>query len=108
MKDFYFSQVFLCILGAAILAVFANEWSAISYVVGVLLITLNMLVLKYSWKRAIDKKPVAWTVFVIVSKYTLFSVVLYLVAAREVLEIKWFALGLLTLMVSVFRLKPAK
>jgi len=72
----YKIQVFLAVVVGTILAVIAPH-QVLPFVVGVAIITLNFYLLTSMWKRVFDKKPVATTLLLIITKYTVLGVLLF-------------------------------
>ncbi len=105
MNSFYYAQLLIGLLGTLLLGVLVSYESAEAFFVGVSLASLNVVFVQYVWSRILGKKSVAWTLFVIVFKYTLLGTTLYLVAAMGWLPIGWFSLGLGTILLSIFRVK---
>ncbi len=105
MERFYRTQIAVGLFGAIGLYFSVGLDAAVAFFVGVSLASINVLFVQYVWSRILGKKSVAWTLFVIVFKYTLLGTILYLVAARDWLPIEWFSLGLATILLSIFRIK---
>jgi hypothetical protein len=105
VKSFYLTQLLIGLVGGTALTVLYDTNSATAFFVGVIVASINVVFVQYVWGRILGKKSVAWTLFVIVFKYTLLGTTLYFVAARGLLPIGWFSLGLGTILLSIFRIK---
>lgn len=105
MKPFYLSQFIIGLLGALAINFWLSQIAAVSFLTGVAVITLNVLGLQYIWSQVLGKKSVALTVLVIVFKYSLLMIWIFLVATKNWLPLGWFSLGLGTILISIFRTK---
>lgn len=105
MKAFYLAQLVIGILGALAINFFEGVDAAYGFFTGVLVASINVVFVQYVWGRILGKKSVAWTLFIIVFKYTLLGTTLYLVAAKGWLPLEWFSLGLGTILFSIFRIR---
>lgn len=105
MKTFYIAQLVLGLLGATTLWGLKGVAAGAAFLLGTTLAALNVALLRFIWARVLGKKSVALTVFIIVLKYSLLSLVLYLIATKGLLPLEWFGLGLATILISVFRVR---
>ncbi len=105
MKAFYIAQLVIGILGVAATRFFVGEQESYGLLAGVSVATINVIFVQFVWGRILGKKSVAWTLFIIVFKYTLLGTTLYFVAAKGWLPIGWFSLGLGTILLSIFRIR---
>jgi hypothetical protein len=73
----------------------SNTWP--SFLSGAVFITVNFALGVLVWKRVWDKKPIAWTIILLVSKYAILISVLYLFVVRFELALVPLLTGVTTL-----------
>ena len=99
-----FSALFI---GGALL--FASPHHAISVALGCAVIGFNLPLVFWSWSRIFNKKSVALAAVIIVFKYAILGVIIYLVTSRPELDGASFLVGLISIVptMSLFTLKNA-
>ncbi len=93
MRIFFLSYFLGTVVGALALLALHSQLAAASFIVGALLMMLNVATLNFAWGRILTKKQVALPVGVIVIKYAILGFIIYYVATYSVLLIPWFAAG---------------
>lgn len=73
---------------------------AISFFIGSTLIFTNLSILFWVWNRIISKKLIALAVSVIVIKYAIFGVIVYLILSHPIIKPIWFSIGIGMIMVT--------
>lgn len=106
MRLFFLSYLIGAVVGALVLQIWHSQLAAVSFIVGAVLMMLNVATLNFAWGRILTKKQVALPVGVIVIKYAILGFIIYYVATHNVLLVPWFAAGfavvLLSAVVSTF------
>lgn len=67
-----------------------------SYGLGSLLMLTNLLLLAWIWSRYLAKKSIAWTVVIIVGKYTVLLSAIFLLSQRAWFHVLSSGLGMVT------------
>jgi hypothetical protein len=93
-------QLIVCIIGFAIFYVFDRK-DIIPFADGAGLITINFALLTWFWKRIFEKKPVALTFGLVVFKYAILAMVLYIFVRESNLPLTPLLGGLATLAISL-------
>ena len=93
MRIFYLSYLAGSAIGAVALFIFHSQLAAVSFLIGSLLMMLNVAALNFAWGRILAKKQVALPVGVIVIKYAILGFIIYYVATTNLLSVPWFAAG---------------
>lgn len=94
-----FHFAFCSALGAALWHYFGQERCA-SFLVGAILVNLNLLSHGLAWALIFRKKLIALGVSIVVSKYAIIGVLIYLLGKREWFNPNFFVLGIATLSIS--------
>lgn len=87
---------FCSILGALLWHFTGQERSA-SFLVGALLVNVNLLSHALAWALIFRKKLIALGVSIVVSKYAIIGVLIYLLGKQEWFNPNFFVLGIATL-----------
>lgn len=77
-----------------LLGVQDSKLAFISFLVGYVILCLNLMALYFSWKGILEKKNLVLSAGVIVIKYTFLSLFLYQIVTTKLLDLKFFMLGL--------------
>lgn len=93
-------QVIVSISIALIIASFYSTQSSISFLCGSILIFLNLFILFWVWSRILSKKLIALAVSVIVIKYAIFGLIIYVVLKNPAIQPLWFSVGIGTILVT--------
>lgn len=96
----YKIQAFLGTSCVLILAFF-SPIQALSFLVGVLIITLNFYLLNMVWQRVFDKKSVATTMLLIITKYAALAILLYVFVSKVSNHLVAFFAGITTIVASL-------
>ena len=98
MKKLSLIQIILTILGTLLLLLFKNQYDALSFFVGGLVIGLSFL----SWGLAMgfifQKKFVALSIGIIVFKYAILGVIIYHFVKQSWMQPFWLSAGVATMM----------
>lgn len=79
---------------ALLILIFNTTQNSISFICGSLLIFANLAILFWVWQRIISKKLIALAVSVIVIKYAIFGVIIYLILKNPNIQPIWFSIGI--------------
>lgn len=89
-------------LAASLLSYFyINASFSVSVLFGGLVVLLNMAALSFSWNLIFSKKSIALAVFVIIFKYLILAVILWVLSSTKWLNIIGFLIGLISLVFSI-------
>jgi len=98
MKRIIKFQALITVLGTFLLWLVAMQQAMESYASGGFLVTANFLLLGQGWKMAFQKKLIALAVLVIVFKYAILGIIIYLLVKQTWLVPLWFAAGVSSMM----------
>lgn len=73
---------------------------ALSFVVGAVLMLVNLLTIAWSWKNILAKKLIAWSVAIIVIKYAILGIIIYELMMGDLVDVAWFCGGMGVLLIS--------
>ena len=96
-------QTLITFLGTLVLYAFNTAQNSFSYMWGGILILFNLIVLSAAWWIILNKKFIALSVTIIVFKYAVFGIILYVVlknAENAKISAGWFAVGVSTIIVT--------
>ena len=88
-------------IGLVAVGILAGLSPAASFFAGSAVTLFNLAVLVFGWPRILAQKQVARIVFLIVFKFAILGVILYLAVNSPAIRLGWFALGLATVLPSV-------
>jgi len=104
IKSFFILQALVSIITATLVLVFVGQTQAISFAVGAAFAFTNTLVLAMIINRIFTKKSVALSFILIIFKYLIFGVVLYILITKKLVLVSWFMVGLSILVMSIIGL----
>jgi len=93
-------HLFTTLLLSLVIYIFDTKQNSLSFLVGSSLIFFNFLILFWVWQKIISKKLVALAVSVIVIKYAIFGVIIYLVLKNPNIQPIWFSAGIGTIVIT--------
>lgn len=96
VKSIFLTQCLLGILSAIGIAIVAAHQLP-AFLAGFAVVTLQFYLLYVVWKRVFDKKPVALTVVLIITKYAVLGVLIYIMAKQGTSQLYGFLAGVTTL-----------
>lgn len=99
VKRIFTYQLTITAVTAAALFLYAPQ-QAVLFVCGALVISLNFFALYILWKRVFDKKPVALTLGLIITKYAVLLIILYVIVMKWSQQLPAFLVGLSTIIAS--------
>lgn len=85
---------------AILILIFNTMQNCLSFLSGSLLIFANLAILFWVWQRIISKKLIALAVGVIVIKYAIFGVIIYLILKNPNIQPVWFSIGISMIIVT--------
>jgi hypothetical protein len=94
LRQIIWIMVFLSLLGGSGLWIGGAGRQGLSFLFGGLLMSLNLLVLTWSWGSIFLKKSIALSSTAIVFKYTILGILIYWASRRGWIEVVGFAAGL--------------
>ncbi len=100
MKRVLTFQVFIGILGSVFLLLRGTYHEVWSYSAGALIVTGNFILLGSGWNLVFRKKLIALSALVIVFKYAILGIIIYIVAKQSWLQPIWFAAGVASMMMA--------
>lgn len=100
MKRVLIFQVLLLALVGLGLHFYGARQEALSFIVGGFIVTGNFILLGTGWKMVFNKKLVALSVLIIVFKYAILGVIIYVVVKQNWLLPIWFAGGIASMMIA--------
>ena len=83
-----------------IIAMFFSKIYTVSFLIGAAIILVNISALALVLKSAFDKKSVAWPILLIVFKYAILVLFLYIFSSRGWISLEAVGMGLGSLVVS--------
>ncbi len=101
MKPFILLQVTLTLIFTIAAGFLAGRTEAFSFLAGAILAILNVLFFGIITRRILSKKSVATTLLLIIFKYSILGVGLYLIISLKLVNLLWFVIGLSILIPSV-------
>lgn len=93
----YKIQGFLGLLCSGALLFLTSSKEAFAFLAGVIVITLNFYMLATVWKRFFDKKPVATTALLIITKYAVLGILIYAFVNNVNIKLVPFFAGITTI-----------
>ncbi|RYZ88882.1 MAG: hypothetical protein EOP06_10195 [Proteobacteria bacterium] len=100
MKRIIVYQLSILAIATALMFIFGARHAVQSYLSGGLLITGNFILLGLGWKMVFSKKLIALSVLIIVFKYAILGVIIYLLVKQSWLLPFWFAAGITSIMMA--------
>lgn len=100
MKRVLIFQALVLAVVTLALYLYGARQEALSYIVGGFIVTGNFILLGLGWKMVFNKKLVALSVLIIVFKYAILGVIIYVVVKQNWLLPFWFAGGVASMMVA--------
>jgi hypothetical protein len=94
-----FQALFLAVIGLGLYFYGARQ-EALSFIVGGFIVTGNFILLGTGWNMVFNKKLVALSVLIIVFKYAILGVIIYVVVKQIWLLPIWFAGGIASMMMA--------
>src|SRR5690606_30809522 len=81
-----------------------GQKEAVSFLSGAIFASLNTMFLVFIVTRIFRKKSVALSFILIIFKYTIFGLLLYLLVTSKILLVSWFVVGLSILLPTIIGL----
>lgn len=100
MKRVLIFQLLLTILGTLGVLAYGAQHEALSFAVGGLIVMGNFILLGLGWNMVFSKKLVALSVLIIVFKYAILGVIIYVVVKQNWLLPIWFAGGIASMAIA--------
>lgn len=100
MKTVIISQALLVVFGSLLIWAINAPHNALSYGVGSGLVFVNFILLAGGWTLIFHKKLIALAVSIIVIKYAILGVLLYVLLHQPWMNIIWFVGGISSFMAS--------
>lgn len=100
LKGIYQSQLGLTIVGGVLYS-YLMPLRTISFLLGCFVITANLFLLNLLWSRVLSKKPIAFTLGLVITKYAGLGLILYVLASAKSVHLASLLVGVSTLIVSV-------
>ncbi|GIL17194.1 MAG: hypothetical protein BroJett040_09450 [Oligoflexia bacterium] len=100
MKTLLLFQALVVAAGTAALAYTTEYRSAQSFLYGGLLVLLNLSAHGLIWSWIVRKKLIALAVSLIVFKYAIFGVIIFLLVRSNQVDPLWFSLGVGSLLIT--------
>jgi hypothetical protein len=100
MKRVLLFQGLLLAIGAVALYWCGPQQAAASYILGGFIVGGNFILLGSAWKMIFNKKQVALSVLIIVFKYAILGVIIYVLVNQKWLSPFWFAAGIASMMMA--------
>lgn len=101
MRPFVLLQVALTAIFALIALFIGGKYEAQSFLIGAVIAIVNVLFFAMITRRIFAKKSVATTLLLIIFKYPILGVGLYLIITHNLVSLLWFVSGLSILIPSV-------
>lgn len=93
-------QILIISVGAYAGLKLEDTRAAQSFLYGGMIVLLNLLAHTLVWRWIMQKKLIALAVSLIVFKYAIFGVIIYLLLRLGIVEPLWFCLGVASLMIT--------
>jgi hypothetical protein len=100
MKRVLLFQLLVLTVGTLALYFYGARQEALSFVVAGFIVTGNFILLGLGWKLVFNKKLVALSVLIIVFKYAILGVIIYVIVKQNWLLPIWFAGGVASMMMA--------
>ena len=100
LKLFALIQLGVTLVGSLILAEGRDNQSAASFALGAGLVLANVMATVFVWSRVIQKKLIALSLTIIVSKYAILGIIIYKLLSLPWVHQMWLCAGLASLVVS--------
>jgi hypothetical protein len=100
MKRVLIFQALILAAGTILLYCYGPQQAAPSYIVGGFIVGGNFILLGNAWKMIFNKKQVALSVLIIVFKYAILGVIIYVLVNQKWLSPFWFSAGIASMMVA--------
>ncbi len=94
MKAFLILQISLIAIFTLAAHLLVGSHAAFSFFVGSLFALFNIIFFALITRRIFTKKSVATTLLLIIFKYSILGISLYLIVANNMLNMMWFVIGL--------------
>jgi hypothetical protein len=100
MKRVLLFQVLTVVIGIVLLFICGAQQNISSYASGGFLVTTNFVLLGMGWKMVFQKKLIALSVLIIVFKYAILGIFIYLLVKQSWLNPFWFAAGVSSMVIA--------
>ena len=109
MKFVIYVQLFITLLGAAVLGIFYAPQHGLSFASGALLILLSFFFLGIGFGLIFKKKLIALAIGIIVFKYAILGIIIFTLVKLAWFNPLWFCLGVASFVASgvIYALKEA-
>jgi hypothetical protein len=101
MKPFILLQITLTLIFTIASGILAGQRESFSFFAGATLAIFNVLFFAIITRRIFSKKSVATTLLLIIFKYSILGIGLYLIISLNLVNLLWFVIGLSILIPSV-------
>ena len=101
MTTFFITYIVISIFSFISIVYFKNQVDAVSFGIGSFLMLINLLLMAWAWSRIFAKKSVALAAGVIVFKYAILGLIIYLLVRDPRVSTGWFLIGLSVLLPNV-------
>jgi hypothetical protein len=99
LKSIFRYQILITVVTTVAFAIATTRYNQVlSFLLGSTIMTLNFYSLGLIWKRVFEKKPVAITLGLIITKYTVLALLLFYAIKKWQIELIPLVVGLSTMM----------